>query len=95
LGILVVCVLINELPLVLLIQGDDVLSSCLHSHQHVAGLPPICLDVDAGVEEGGAELAHHDLSKVDVEVLPGHVERAVIGVAVVVEAIPEIFCPKS
>ena len=82
--VLVIRVLVQKLSLVLLIDGKDVLPGSLYFHQQVSRLLSLGLDVDGAVQECWVELADNDLSEVDLEILPGHVKGAIVGVAIVV-----------
>lgn len=45
------------------------------------------------MQESRVELADNDLSKVDLEVLPGHVKGAIIRVAIVVVLVSQLLGP--
>lgn len=82
--ILVIGILIQELSLVLLINRQNILPWGFDFHQQVCWLIPLCLGVDGSMQESRVELADYNFSEEYLEILPGHVERAIVRVSIVV-----------
>lgn len=86
--VLVIRVFVQELSLVFLIDWENVLTCSLYLHQQIPWLLSLSFDVDGSVEKSRVELADNNLSEVDLEILPRHVEGAIIRIAIVVVFVP-------